>query len=88
MKRRTLGRTGLAISEIGYGARGIGGTQWKGGSDDESPRALRRALELGINFVDAEPVNGNRHSERLIGCAIKDWVHILIATKVPKMNGI
>ena len=36
MRYRKLGRTGLEISEIGYGAWGIGGKQWKGGTDDES----------------------------------------------------
>ena len=36
MKFRQLGRTGFSVSEIGYGAWGIGGKQWLGGSDDET----------------------------------------------------
>ena len=45
MRYRKLGRTGIEISEVGYGAWGIGGKQWKGGTDDESVRALHRAFE-------------------------------------------
>jgi aryl-alcohol dehydrogenase-like predicted oxidoreductase len=40
MHKRTLGRTGLEISEVGYGAWGIGGSMWVGAEDDESLRAL------------------------------------------------
>jgi len=46
MRYRKLGRTGIEISDIGFGAWGIGGKQWIGGSDEESRAALRRALEL------------------------------------------
>ena len=48
MRYRKLGRTGMEVSDIGYGAWGIGGTQWLGGKDDESVRALNRALESGL----------------------------------------
>ena len=87
MKFRTLGRTGFHISEMGYGAWGIGGNLWQGGSDDESARALRRALELGVNFIDTALIYGNGHSERLIGKAIREARHrMYIATKVPPKN--
>jgi acetylornithine deacetylase/succinyl-diaminopimelate desuccinylase-like protein len=43
---RKLGRTGFEVSEMGYGAWGIGGKQWLGGADDESLAALRRAIDL------------------------------------------
>jgi aryl-alcohol dehydrogenase-like predicted oxidoreductase len=49
---RPLGQTGLPVSEIGYGAWGIGGSDWIGAQEDESVRALRRAIELGVNFID------------------------------------
>jgi aryl-alcohol dehydrogenase-like predicted oxidoreductase len=49
MRYRQLGRTGIEVSEIGYGAWGIGGKMWLGASDDESIAALRRAFELGLN---------------------------------------
>jgi aryl-alcohol dehydrogenase-like predicted oxidoreductase len=87
MRYRKLGRTGLELSEIGYGAWGIGGTQWKGGTDDESLRALRRAFELGLNFIDTALAYGDGHSEKLVGDVTKSAQHrIYIATKVPPKN--
>src|SRR5260370_17716564 len=52
MRYRKLGNTKLEVSEIGYGAWGIGGKQWLGGSDDEAAPALPRALGLGRTFID------------------------------------
>ena len=52
MNQRRLGRTGYMVSEIGYGAWGIGRTQWIGAEDSESLRALHRAADLGLNFID------------------------------------
>jgi aryl-alcohol dehydrogenase-like predicted oxidoreductase len=52
MRYRPLGNTGLQVSEIGYGAWGIGGSMWVGAREDESVRALHRAIELGVNFID------------------------------------
>ena len=52
MHNRRLGRTGLEVSEAGYGAWGIGESQWLGAEDDESLRALFRAIYLGLNFID------------------------------------
>jgi len=84
-----LGKTEAEISEIGYGAWGIGGTQWLGGRDDESQRALRRAFELGVNFVDTALAYGDGRSERLVAQAVKSsFHHIFVATKVPPKNRI
>ena len=89
MKYRKLGRTGFEISEIGYGAWGIGGTQWLGGTDDESLAALRRAIELGVNFIDTALAYGDGHSEQLVGQVVRDAGHkIYVATKVPPKNRI
>lgn len=52
--QRPLGRTGLHVTEIGYGAWGIGADMWKGAQDDESLAALRRYVELGGNFIDTK----------------------------------
>ena len=71
MRHRTLGRTGLSVSELGYGAWGIGGTMWIGADDDESLRALRRAIELGVNFIDTAYGYGDGHSEELVGAAAR-----------------
>jgi aryl-alcohol dehydrogenase-like predicted oxidoreductase len=87
MNYRKLGRTGLEISEIGYGAWGIGGKQWLGAADDESLRALRRAIDLGLNFIDTALAYGEGHSERLVGQVVRDSsAKVYIATKVPPKN--
>lgn len=89
MQYRKLGKTEVEVSEIGFGAWGIGGKQWLGGKDDESGQALRRAFELGVNFVDTALAYGDGHSERLVGEAVKSSFHrIYVATKVPPKNRI
>ena len=66
MEHRELGRTGWKISAISFGAWAIGGDAWGGANDEESLRALHRAVELGVNFIDTADVYGDGHSERLI----------------------
>lgn len=88
MEYRTLGKTGLKVSEIGYGAWGIGGTLWQGAQDDESLRALHRAVDLGLNFIDTALVYGDGHSENLVGKVLKERKEKLyIASKIPPKNG-
>jgi aryl-alcohol dehydrogenase-like predicted oxidoreductase len=88
MNYRILGETGLKVSEIGYGAWGIGKSPWVGASDDESIRALHRSIELGLNFIDAALGYGDGHSERLVGRLIKERSEtIYVATKIPPKNG-
>ena len=87
MKYRKLGRTNYEVSEIGYGAWGIGGALWQGGRDDESLAALRRAIELGLNFIDTALAYGDGHSEKLVGQVVRDSGRkIYVATKVPPKN--
>jgi aryl-alcohol dehydrogenase-like predicted oxidoreductase len=87
MEYRRLGRTNFQISEMGYGAWGIGGTQWLGGSDGESLAALRRAIELGLNFIDTALAYGAGHSEQLVGQVVREaGGRIYVATKVPPKN--
>ncbi|HEU0119279.1 MAG TPA: aldo/keto reductase [Bryobacteraceae bacterium] len=89
MRTRTLGRTGLAVSEIGFGAWGIGGKQWMNGSDEESLQALRRAIGLGINFIDTAFAYNEGHSERLIAQVVKETgAPVTVATKIPPKNRI
>jgi aryl-alcohol dehydrogenase-like predicted oxidoreductase len=89
MKYRKLGTTESEISEIGYGAWGIGGNQWQGAKDDESLKALKRSFELGINLVDTALAYGEGHSEQLVGRAIReDFRRIYVATKIPPKNRI
>lgn len=72
MHFRNLGRTGLAVSEIGFGGWGIGGARGGhasyGPTDDrESASALLRALDLGVNLFDTSDIYGHGHGESLIG---------------------
>lgn len=74
MKYRKLGNTGLSVSEIGFGAWGIGGrtkgTTSYGDTDDSiSLAALDRAIDKGITFFDTSNVYGDGHSEELLGTA-------------------
>lgn len=87
MNYRKLGRTNFRVSEIGYGAWGVGGMQWLGGTDDESLTALRRAIELGVNFIDTALAYGDGHSEQLVGQVVREaGRNIYVATKVPPKN--
>jgi aryl-alcohol dehydrogenase-like predicted oxidoreductase len=65
MHYRELGRTGLKVSDISFGAWAIGGA-WGSVSDDESLAALHKAIECGVNFIDTADVYGDGRSERLI----------------------
>jgi aryl-alcohol dehydrogenase-like predicted oxidoreductase len=87
MRYRRLGRTGLEVSELGYGAWGIGGSQWLGAEDDESLKALHKAIDEGLTFVDTALAYGRGHSEQLVGQVVRErgeTVHV--ASKVPPKN--
>ncbi len=87
MNQRKLGRTGLEVSEIGYGAWGIGGSLWLGAQDDESLEALNRAVDLGVTLIDTALAYGDGHSEELVGRVVRERdEQIVVATKIPPMN--
>jgi aryl-alcohol dehydrogenase-like predicted oxidoreductase len=87
MGTRTLGRTGIEVSELGYGAWGIGQSMWIGADDEESLRALRRSLELGVSFIDTALAYGAGHSEELVGQVVREAGRpVTVATKVPPKN--
>lgn len=89
MNYRKLGKTEIAVSEIGYGAWGIGGKQWLGGDDESSLAALRRAIELGLNFIDTALAYNEGHSESLVGQVVRDaQAQVYVATKIPPKNRI
>jgi aryl-alcohol dehydrogenase-like predicted oxidoreductase len=89
MKYRPLGTTGIDVSEIGYGAWGIGGSMWGGADDDESVAALNRAIDLGLNFIDTALAYGDGRSERIVGEVVRARPEtIYVATKVPPKNMI
>ncbi len=87
MRYRRLGRTGLQVSELGYGAWGIGGSQWLGAQDDESLKALHTAIDEGLNFIDTALAYGKGHSEQLVGQVVRERSEtVYVATKVPPKN--
>jgi len=89
MRYRRLGKTGFQVSEMGYGAWGIGGKLWLGGDDRESSQGLRLAIEQGANFIDTALVYGDGHSEELIGQVVRETQHkIYVASKVPPKNSL
>ncbi|MEY2192720.1 aldo/keto reductase [Neobacillus sp. BF23-41] len=89
MNYRLLGKTGLKVSEIGYGAWGIGNTGWLGAKDDESLKALHKSIDLGLNFIDTALGYGNGHSERLVGQVMRERQEtIYVSTKIPPKNRI
>jgi aryl-alcohol dehydrogenase-like predicted oxidoreductase len=87
VNRRILGRTGLAVSEVGFGGWAVGGNQFGnsyGPTDDaESIRAIRRAFDLGCNVFDTADVYGHGHGEELFGTALTGVrPQVILATKV------
>ena len=65
MKYRQFGRIGWNISEVSFGAWAVGGS-WGTVDDEQSIAAMKRALDLGVNFFDTADVYGDGRSERLI----------------------
>lgn len=90
MNYRKFGKTNLLVSEVGFGAWGIGGPAmvgdtaigWGNVDDDTSIKALNKAFELGINFYDTADFYGFGHSEELIGKVFENRDDVIVATKV------
>ncbi|MCT9143144.1 aldo/keto reductase [Streptomyces violarus] len=88
---RTLGRSGIEVSALGFGCWAIGGEWqdadgqplgWGKVDDEESVRAVRHALDLGITFFDTADTYGAGHSERVLGRALgKRRADVVLATK-------
>ncbi|MFI6204810.1 aldo/keto reductase [Streptomyces sp. NPDC051041] len=88
---RTLGRSGIRVSALGFGCWAIGGEWrtpdgqplgWGRVDDEESVRAIRRALDLGVTFFDTADVYGTGHSERVLGRALgRRRADVVVATK-------
>jgi aryl-alcohol dehydrogenase-like predicted oxidoreductase len=90
MNYRKLGNTELNVSEIGFGAWAIGGNAmvgdtpigWGPADDNTSKAAMRKALDVGINFFDTADFYGLGHSEEITGKELRNNKEIIIATKV------
>lgn len=76
LTKRVLGTTGLEITTVGFGAWAAGGGGWSFGwgpqDDAESLAAMRRAIELGVNWIDTAAVYGLGHSEEVVGRLLRD----------------
>jgi aryl-alcohol dehydrogenase-like predicted oxidoreductase len=73
-----LGRSGMDITRVGFGAWAVGGGGWAFGwgaqDDDASVAAIRHAVEVGINWIDTAAVYGLGHSEEVVARALADLV--------------
>ena len=76
MERRAFGKTGMEITPVGFGSWAIGGSGWRAAwgpqDDDEAVGAIRRAVELGMNWIDTAAVYGLGHSEELVAKALEN----------------
>lgn len=82
MQYRQLGRTGISVSTISFGAWAIG-SSWGPVDDNDSLKALHASIDAGVNFIDTADVYGDGHSERLIARLKQERPHdqIWVATK-------
>lgn len=70
MRRRPLGTTDLELPAVVFGAYALGGGHWGAVDDAEAERAVRAALDVGMNAFDTAPVYGFGHSEEVLGRAL------------------
>jgi aryl-alcohol dehydrogenase-like predicted oxidoreductase len=90
MNYRKFGKTDLLVSEVGFGAWAIGGNPvigstpigWGAADDTTSVAAIRKSLDLGINFFDTADFYGLGHSEELLGKELSGNKEVILATKV------
>jgi len=83
LKYKTLGKSGIKVSEIGFGAWSIALDWWgKKIEEDDAKKMLKKAYDLGINFFETSDMYGKGKSERLIGEVFKEMRNeIVISTK-------
>ena len=75
LKTALLGRTGMQITRVGFGAWAIGGGGWEFGwgpqDDEQSVAAIHRALDQGVNWIDTAAAYGFGRSEEIVGAALE-----------------
>lgn len=85
MRYRKLGKTNFEVSEIGYGAWGIGGGWWGAADEAEAIKALNLAIDNGVNFIDS--ALGYENSEKLVGQVVRSRTErIYVTSKIPPKN--
>ena len=88
MRYRIFGRTGIRISEIGFGCWAIGGG-WGPRDDQEAVESIRLSIQEGVTFLDTALAYGQGHSEQLLARALHDiWSKVTVATKIPPKNWV
>ena len=82
MRYRTFPGTDLTVSEVGFGAWTLGSDWWGSRTDEESRALLRRALDLGVTFIDTGDTYGNGRAEEIIPRALgAERDRLVLATK-------
>ena len=82
MDYRVLGKTGLRVSQIGFGCGDVGGLMVRG-APEERARAVALAQSLGINYFDTASMYGNGLSETHLGLALKESkADVYVGTKI------
>ncbi len=85
MRTRQLGKSDLHLTTVGFGAWAIGGGDWAFGwgpqDDADSVRAIHRALDLGVNWIDTAAIYGLGHSEEVVARALDGRGDVIVATK-------
>ena len=71
MEYRVLGKTGLKVSALGFGASSLGGGVFRAVEESEAIRAVHTALDLGINIIDVSPFYGYTRAETVLGKALQ-----------------
>jgi aryl-alcohol dehydrogenase-like predicted oxidoreductase len=83
LNTRTLGKSGIALTEMGLGLWAAGGSDWGPTDDREALAAIDLGLELGVSFFDTADVYGDGHSEELLGRAMQGRrERFVVATKI------
>jgi aryl-alcohol dehydrogenase-like predicted oxidoreductase len=89
MKYRALGKTGIDVSEIGFGAWALGESWWGKQEDGDSMQALEKAVERGVNFIDTAAAYGAGKSERVIRDFLKTRrERVFVSTKTPPQTHV
>jgi aryl-alcohol dehydrogenase-like predicted oxidoreductase len=87
VEKRTLGKSGIEVTKMGFGLWAAGGDYWGPTEDREVLDAIDAALDAGINFFDTADVYGGGHSEELLGRAMKGRrERFVVATKIGWLN--
>ncbi len=82
MQYRSVGKSGIEASVVGFGAWAIGGWMWGGTEKSIAIRAIRAAVDAGVNLIDTAPIYGFGLSEQIVGEAIGEIREkVIVATK-------